>query len=197
MGLDTGYEKGSITEESGHYDPVARAGMEHDIFRRPCPYIVKNPGLAERIAELQDRRDIRIEHAIIPMRDLTEAADSRRRVQRAYPEDWMRIAPGGLVPGGDADGQESVLALQHHQLLYQLARMDTPVTFLHFPRLATDADYLHGKLFHIFDIPMSRQTFGEIFRRVARPDRIGQEIAARPILQRAPRRNRLMRRIGL
>ena len=192
LGLDTGYEQGQITDDSGHYDPVARAGMEHDIFRRPCPHIVKAPNIVARIEELEGRRDICVERAIIPIRDLAAAADSRSKVQAKYPKDWGPIVPGGLFHAATAQEQEAVLARDHHKLLFHLTRMDVPITFLHFPRFAVDEAYTYRKLFEVFDITQSRDEFSAIFQTVSKPERIGREIDASPMIGSKPRRRGLL-----
>src|SRR5436190_7771962 len=75
LGLDTGYK-----EANKGWHEHARAGLEWDVRKETAPYIVKSPYFCEYAAEVFQRPDIIVEHLFIPMRDLYEAAESRRFV---------------------------------------------------------------------------------------------------------------------
>jgi hypothetical protein len=77
LGLDTGFT-GSCAE----IDPIAHAGLEHDLRAVDAPYVVKSPWLCDQLDELLARGDIRVDHAIIPVRDLSSAAKSRSEVHK-------------------------------------------------------------------------------------------------------------------
>lgn len=145
--LDTGFSNPheSIFEN-------CNAGMEWDIRREDAPYIVKSPAMCEYIGAMLQSREVAIDHAIIPMRDLYAAAESRRDVERrsdpALFEDGM--VNGGLIgrPGrlGQPEEQETLLAQRFHNLVYALVRHDVPMIFLDFPRFIAEPEYLFDKL---------------------------------------------------
>jgi len=75
LGFDTGFSVNDIVSKK---HKVARAGLEHDLRRENCPFIVKGFFLEEEL----NRDDIAIQHVFIPVRDLYAAAESRRYVTR-------------------------------------------------------------------------------------------------------------------
>lgn len=142
-GLDTGFDPRNLT-----VDPLAHAGLEGDIRRRPPRAIVKSPWIATYIEDVLERDDIAIDHAIICVRDLHGAAESRRRIQQLH--GVSGLVPGGLWGTRNPDEQEAALAELFYRLLYHLTKADIPLTFLHFPRFANDAAYLVDKLTGVF-----------------------------------------------
>ncbi len=72
LGMDTGYRPGIEAKRSG--------GLEGDIERPDAPRVVKAPTLSLGLREVLDRGNVRVEHVIIPVRDLDIAAASRVRV---------------------------------------------------------------------------------------------------------------------
>ncbi|HHY85893.1 MAG TPA: hypothetical protein GYA07_10250 [Verrucomicrobia bacterium] len=164
LGLDTGYS-----------DPQAKvfarsnAGMEWNIQRDDAPYIVKSPELCERLEEALQNPEIVVEHALVPMRDLFSAAESRRAVARKGSPKFL--VPRGLLRIRKPDEQETVLAHRLYSLMYTLARHDIPLTLLFFPRFVNDPEYLYGKV--RFLIPdTSYETFKKGFDAVSRPDMV-------------------------
>ena len=89
--LDTGFDN-----PKSAIDPNANAGMESDIRRANAPYIVKTPWLCDYLDDAIRVNQVVIDHAIIPMRDLFSAAESRRAVVR----NAGRGAPPDKVLGG-------------------------------------------------------------------------------------------------
>src|SRR5438132_8117896 len=73
-GLPTGFNHNALA-----LDPLAHAGLEHDLRDATAPYIVKSPWICTYITEIATRSDIVIDHAIIPVRKLDDAASSRAR----------------------------------------------------------------------------------------------------------------------
>jgi hypothetical protein len=136
--------------------------------------VAKSPWFSEQIAEALES-GLRVEAALIPLRSLSDAAESRRRVYHE-PERlgkdpvrhpgtilWTTAGPseeeGVLEPGvhrfrlpasaGPSD-EESILARQFYKFLYPLAAYNVPLFFLTFPRLAEDPDYFFEQLKPIF-----------------------------------------------
>lgn len=132
LGLDTGFPdpNAQIREDRGH------AGMEWTLRNNPtAPYIVKNPNLCEHLPGILKNEDVAIDHAIIPIRDLYSAAESRRTVAR-------KGRPGFLMPRRflgirkwrirRPEEQESVLAQNFFRLVHTIAEHNIPMTLLFF-----------------------------------------------------------------
>ncbi len=137
LGLDTGFTPDAPIDERTH------AGLEQPLDDPRGPRIVKSPTAIRRLDGLLESGRVRLEHAIIPMRDLDVAAASRVRNTR-YGADLA--SPGGLLGTRSATRQREALALLQYELMYTLARHDVPVTLLVFPRFASDAGYLSSTL---------------------------------------------------
>ena len=162
LGLDTGFS----SPESGIFS-YSNAGMELDIRNPESPYIVKSPWLCDYLDNVLEQGDVVIDHAIIPVRDLYAAAESRRDVSARGP----KSAAGGLWHTTSPDQQEDVLLQQLYKITHTLAKRDVPVTLLYFPCHATDPEYLYQKLDFLFgNIPYEQ--FLETFNRISRPDLI-------------------------
>jgi hypothetical protein len=143
LGLDTGF-----TNTTDHVSPYARAGMEFPHDHPNAPYILKTPGFCDFLDDWLRSADVVVDHAIVPMRDLRSAAESRRYVMRATPPEGHinGIVPGGLWNTQDPDMQEFALLASFQSLFLALAKHDIPVTLLDFPRFANDPDYLYRKI---------------------------------------------------
>jgi hypothetical protein len=161
--LDTGFDS-----PTSAVFPNCNAGMELDIRRPNAPYIVKGPRLCDHLDEVIRGGEIVIDHAIIPMRDLYSAAQSRRAVsQNAGPT--AHPVPGGLWHTKVPEQQEAVLAQQLYKLMEAIAHHDIPVTLLSFPRLVKDPEYLYQKL--RFLVPeVGFDAFLQAFRAVSKPE---------------------------
>lgn len=165
VGLDTGFE----TSTSNIFENC-NAGMERDLRGPDAPYVVKSPFLCDDLDEIIAGGDVMIDHALVPIRDLNAAAESRRSVvaKSAMNLEPDRV-PGGLWATQDPRAQEAVLAEKHHRLMYSLAKHDIPMTLLHFPRFINDAAYLYAKLkFALNDTDY--ESFQKAFRAVCRPE---------------------------
>ena len=166
LGMDTGY-----TEESFEISLGSNAGSEWDIGRDDAPYIVKSPWLCDTLEEMIQQHDIAIDHAIIPVRNLHDAAESRRAVVRRAPPGTGHGLPGGLMYTDMADLQEAVLAAKQMKLLETLAKYDIKHSLLYFPKLALDSDYLLQKLTAVFG-PLDPVEFLNAFNKTSRPGMI-------------------------
>jgi hypothetical protein len=160
--LDTGYTPASWRRD---YDDHCAAGLEHDLADENSPRIVKNPSLCKTLPGLLKQGGIVVEHAIIPVRSLDEAARSRIWIG------GQGNTPGGLTGTGIAEGQKAVLAENFHCLMHTLAEHDIPHTFLVFPRFVRDASYTWRKLRWLL-VGIDHETFVAAFERTARPELI-------------------------
>jgi hypothetical protein len=152
LGLDTGFKLDQLERHN-----ESRAGLERDIRRESCPFIVKSPWFCDYAEEVFARKDIVVEHVFVPMRDLHAAAESRRRVTSTGLAELpiierlkhtlrpKRIA-GGLWHTRDPHGQEEVLLRQLYKLMLALSNTAVPITFMHYPRIVKDCSYLFEKL---------------------------------------------------
>lgn len=140
LGLDTGFPRDNWQR---HVHAHCAAGMEWDLADPAAPRVVKNPDLCERLGPLIASGRVAVERALVPVRDLDSAAASRVRIGVGV--------PGGLVGTDDPAQQRAVLAGRFHQLVETLAAHGVPVTFLHFPRFATDAEYCFTQLGDVLD----------------------------------------------
>lgn len=179
--LDTGVADGELL-----YFPAANAGLEFD-FTAPdawskAPYIVKNPKFSTALAGLIRRNVIKVDHLLLPVRDIGQASDSRIRLHRAgggmppLRRAWKKIrgkygVPGGLYDVKRAGDQEALLRHNLSELVATIAEFDIPSTIMQFPRIVDDEDYLFDKLSPIFPT-IERDEFAQAFREVSRPDKV-------------------------
>jgi hypothetical protein len=75
LGFHTGF-----TDLTSAISSTCNAGMECDISSADAPYIIKSPWLCDYLDDVLEGTDIVIDHAIIPIRHLYSAAESRRDV---------------------------------------------------------------------------------------------------------------------
>lgn len=165
LGLDTGFKE----SVASNYSALAKAGLEWNVFDRDGPHIIKSPFLCDYVDDVV-AAGIDIRHVIIPVRDFASAARSRVRVQF----ETTGTVDGPTVVGGLWDTEKSsdqVAILEHKfgKLVESLTRHDIPMTFVSFPRTATDEEYLFSKLKPIFPT-IGRRAFGAAFRKVSRPE---------------------------
>jgi hypothetical protein len=150
--------------------------MELDIRHPDAPYIVKSPWLCDYLDEVLQNGSVVIDYAIVPIRDLFEAAESRRDVIRRVNPDLYGgpdKVPGGLWHTTRPEDQERILIEQLYKLIYTLVKHDVPIVLLFFPRLVTDPEYLYRKLaFLLKDITYN--AFLAAFQKISRPELIHQ-----------------------
>ncbi len=142
LGFDTGFPKGAGV------DPNSNAGLERAITDNNAPYIVKQPHLCDNLERVMQSGDYIVDHAIIPRRDMTQAAESRRTNARKSPHHPPSAVTGGtfgtdsLEPGE----QEAVLEQKHKNLMESIEKYQIPHTELWFPDDMRDPDKLYEKL---------------------------------------------------
>ena len=173
LGLDTGFATETNEVPDDRHAPVyfetARAGFERDLFDRKNPFIVKSPLLCDEVDSVLEA-GIAIGHLIVPIRDLAEAAESRRHVQMLTTgkANGLSVA-GGLWGTNQGKEQEAILAEKLARLIVAGVRHDIPMTFLNFPRFARDPDYTFEKLRFLLPM-MRRRTFRRKFDVRVRPE---------------------------
>ena len=166
LGLDTGYTPGEFP-----LDPIAHAGLEADPRDPAAPYICKNPWICDTIEEVLTDSALHIDHVFIPVRNIEAAAASRVHVQKANTgsEDMLQPVAGGLWHVEKGADQAALLRRQFTRLVEQLVRFDIGMTFIWYPRLTEDPDYLRAKLAQGLDMP-DPDVFREVFARTVRPE---------------------------
>jgi hypothetical protein len=189
LGLETGFR----AEETAQLkNKVAHAGLEDDIRRDGCPFVVKNPAFCDQAEEIFGRSDIVIDHIFVPMRDLNAAAESRRRVTSvnvANVEPLTRLKhkllqarygkqafkeqhyDGGLIPAqsDSASQQEDVLAHMLYKLMLAASNSMVPITLMRYPRITKDCPYLYEKLKPVLQ-GITFERFEREFSKTVRPD---------------------------
>ena len=154
LGLDTGYSRDfardpfkiADKDNDRKYFSQARAGFERDPFCDKNPMIVKCPTLCDSLDDVLSA-GIKVGHLVIPVRNIADAAESRRFVQNSVNENaGEEQTPGGLWGTRNLSEQEAVLSEKFGRLIESAVRNEVPMTFLSFPRLAIDADYTFEKI---------------------------------------------------
>lgn len=164
LGEETGFQN---PDEAT--DPICHAGMEQSLFSPDLPKIIKTPFACDQLETILHQKTLRIQHLIVPIRDLFAAAESRRAVSRLHGTAVANQVQGGLWDTEVLEQQESVLAEKFYRLLTVVVRYDIPLTLLDFPRLVHDEDYLWGKISPIFP-HIGQEAFLDAFRRVCRSE---------------------------
>lgn len=178
LGQDTGF---SISDLE-HKTREGNAGLERDIRREECPFIVKSPWFCDYAGEVLARDDIAIEHVFVPIRDLHAAAESRRQVtssnlsdlsllKRAKQAFRPKLFAGGLWHTRDPAKQEEVLLGQIYKLMLAMSDTMIPLTLMHYPRIVKDSRYLFEKLGPILP-GVAEGTFHDVFDKTVRRELI-------------------------
>lgn len=179
LGLDTGFKKNDLIILK---NKMGRAGLEHDIRKANCPYIVKSPWFCDYAHEVFNNKSITIEHIFLPMRDLNAAAESRRFVTRnniikhstlsmlLKKTDKQQYAGGLWHTNSLKTGkQEQILQFQLYKLLLEASSTFIPITILQYPRIVKDCDYLYAKLKPILN-NISIEFFSQVFIQTVNPE---------------------------
>lgn len=149
LGFDTGF---TLEQAISDIDPISRGGLEHSLFDSELPQVVKSPLLCHEIETyLQNKFPIKI--AIIPIRDLYSAAESRRSISTYVHATGgnPKQCAGGLWEVDNPENQEYVLAVNFFKFIKPLVDHEIPLVMLSFPRFLEDPSYLYTKLQHIFE----------------------------------------------
>ena len=171
LGFDTGFSRQQGLEglsRNGH------AGFEHTKFPADgIPYVLKAPALIGQIPRALESGDVAIDAAIVPVRDIFAAAESRRAVsrQRATPEQPSPQPPGGVWRTDDPANQEAALLELFYRLIESLVRFDVPTWFLPFPAFARDHAVLWHRLGPLLErYGVTAEESADAFAAVVRPE---------------------------
>lgn len=133
----------------GNFDPdayhdTARCGLERRLTDDPTlPYVVKDPWLWTYCRDVDPAI---IDTLIVPVRRLTDAANSRIRVEREAIGDTVRATwgttHGGVLWSLDETDQARILAVGFYELVQWAVENRVPLLFLDYPRIVHDAEYL-------------------------------------------------------
>ncbi|QEL13286.1 sulfotransferase family protein [Limnoglobus roseus] len=165
LGEETGF-----TPESIRVDPASNAGLEHHLHDDNAPYIVKTPHICEYLDEfLVNNSGVKIEYAIVPIRALQDAAESRRYNSRDAEGEGKLQVIGGQWGSADPDKQEVVLMEKLYSLLFAIAKHDIPLLMPQYPRLKDDPNYLFEKLRIVFP-HLERDNFDSAYKAVYTPN---------------------------
>jgi hypothetical protein len=170
MGLDTQEERLRLYEN-------VNAGLElRDPTDPRAPQVIKSPELTALLPEmLDDGRLVAadVNHVLVPLRDLEDAAASRVRASlaaRSY------RPPGGMRDTKRPHEQRWALAASVYGLFECLARHEIDFTVLAFPRFAQDRAYAFRSLSK-FNVELTAEQFDEIWSSRVRPGLIHEQSA--------------------
>lgn len=174
LGLSTGYKPETVEKL---VNQNARCGLEGFELGRPQdPYIVKHPLLCKILdAQLTLHKHVRIDYAIVPIRNLHAAAQSRINVSKTG--DKM----GTLWQTDSPHDQADVLAHTFYELMVTLAKWQIAPILLSYPRLIQDPGYLHRALLPVFTAPQAKHPlyvtewdFTRVFKETVKPEWVHQ-----------------------
>jgi hypothetical protein len=145
---------------------------------------VKSPWFCDFAEEALSRDDLVIKHVFIPMRDLNAAAESRRYVVKTNVSNLSfvkrlkhMIKPlefnGGLwhTNSSKPGDQEEILLRKIYKLMLALSYTSLPVTFMRYPRIVQDSQYLFEKLTPLLG-DITYESFCIVFGKTVRPELI-------------------------
>ena len=169
LGLDTGF---SINHYHKSIHDNCNAGMEKILQIKNPPYIIKNPAFCDGLEKKILRRDIKIDHVFIPIRNVSEAAKSRVLIEKE--SDKSNYQEGVPIPGGlwgtdDPQKQELILHQKLSRLMLVLSKYFVPFTLIHYPKLTKQSRYLYRKLKPVLK-DISFEQFDRVFGETVRPE---------------------------
>ena len=190
LGLDTHISR----HGPGQFDANAQAGFEDMPLLTAAenlPYVIKAPWMGQYIDEILASSEIRIDAAILPVRNLVEAAASRtilelRAMYQSAPhmakltetrENWA-LTPGGTIFSLNPLDQARILAIGFHRLVQRLVDAEIPLLLLGFPRLIEDGDYLFERLKSLLPETVTPEQARAAHQRTAQHEkvRVGDEL---------------------
>ncbi len=174
IGFDTGFQK---VNQTSYKDGIARAGLEGALLGPSSHYVIKSPFFCDFLEQFIREQKIQVYMAIVPIRRLSEAAESRRKVfnlAKAQGIDPL-AQPGTLFRTENPDSQDKVLSDQLYKLMYAMARFEIPFVTPEFPRLILDPGHLYRCLSMVLrDHNVTQNEFLDAHRAIARPSLISK-----------------------
>lgn len=175
-GEDTGFGQEDLNRVAKN---IGRAGLEKEVSeatKRALPQVLKSPHLVDVLSQLLYEKWFEIGLALIPVRDLEAASQSRIRVHEEAVKGHLdpNNAPGGLWKTTRPSEQKKVLAEQFYKTVEPLVAFDVPFTLISFPRFATDIDYFDAKVARVLEASMGfdRAAILTAFEEECRPEMI-------------------------
>jgi hypothetical protein len=166
LGLDTGYKP--YIED---FNENIRAGCEYKIFSNNSqqqkklleehPTILKHPKFSQKLEGLLKKNLIKVDHVIVPVRNIKQAAESRIKANR-------RWKMKGL------DSQEQVLTWALGKITETALEYNLPITYIKYPKLIQDPEYCFNKLSPVFKL--NKKKFLKVYASLAGAKKVKQEI---------------------
>jgi hypothetical protein len=184
-----GFDVGFSPEKLADIDPVSHAGLEHSPVRYwEYPLVVKSPAFSASLRDLLTQRLIKVRSVIVPVRNIKDAAESRRQVTA---KGSKRGALWGTVIPSE---QEAVLLGVFHELICTVAEYGLPHVFIAFPLYVRDPDYAFRQLEPVLsNYGVSGPEFLAAFAKVVRPDLVSDFGFTRPPPLIRPRKESAVR----
>jgi hypothetical protein len=167
LSLDTGYKP--YIED---FNEKIRAGCELKVFSsdlkkqrkllKKAPRILKHPKFSQKLDLLIEKNLIRVDHIIVPIRDIKEASQSRAKNNLPW-------AIKGL------ETQEQVLTWALGKITETASKHNIPITFLRYPKLLEDPDYCFKKLELVFKL--NKKKFLKIHQELVGAKRVKKDIS--------------------
>lgn len=171
LGLDTGFTPYREPTKNG-----CRAGCEWDVGVSPvrdsaevvrrkmseAPTIMKSCEWGLYLKWLVRDNGVQVDHVIVPIRDLEDAARSRLEVGL----DWLIL--DGLNEDEKLINQLNICAIVLGRVIETCFLYNIPCTLMRFPTLVEDEQYCYKKLNNIFDLDRGKfyRIFNELSTRV-------------------------------
>ena len=181
LGFDTGF---SLARALQGVDDISRAGLEHPYSRvrnkgLRLAYVAKSPLYGKNLHDDLASGKLTVKHCIIPVRELSAAAESRRHVTRQVLASGKSVDDrqrGGIVGGAKGfKQQERLLAVQFHRLVHTMLVFDVPIHLLKFPEFARGQQDLWTALLPLMtEHGVTREESDEALRTVLRPEFINE-----------------------
>lgn len=187
LGFDTGF---TSDQARRRVDPISHGGLEHSLKRGNLAYVSKSPYYFQRLDQHLDSGDLQVRCCIVPVRDLFDAAESRRSVSKRAAESGKDPLkhPGGMIKARRGSGkQEEKLAIGFYKLLHTLAVHSIPVFMTPFPQFARDHEVLYASLHDILvEHGVDQDESLAAFRSVVKEDLISSFEEAQSLGQPGP-----------
>ena len=179
-----------LTEDKNnvYWNCDAKAGIENNILLdENLPYVLKAPWHDMSITQFFATRDIIIDAALLPVRDIVKVASSRvvlelRDRYERLPKllnmprvDAFGYTAGGCIYSLNPIDQAKEAALGFHQLILELVEHEIPIIFLEFPRFANDFEYLHKNISFLLPPEISKKDAENTFSSLIEQDALRME----------------------